>query len=308
MPNKIFRDRVEDTTTSTGTGNLTLSGTAPSGRESFNTAFGVGPSFTYVVELGSEWETGTGHLSASTTLVRDVVHGSSNADSLVNFSAGTKKVYCDVPAAYIEALQTIAVNTQTGTTYTVVASDSGKQIRTTNSAAKTITIDPTGTIGTDFVASFVNLGAGALAFAPGSGVTLRKNIWKLGQYRRAVVTAIGTDEFLIDANEPDAVVTLTDGANIATDCALGRRFQVTLAGNRTLDNPTNMQDGFQYVWEFIQDASGGRVLTLGSKFVFGTDITGFTLSTAANRHDFLTCIYDVTLDRFFVVGTSKGFS
>ena len=102
-------------------------------------------------------------------------------------------------------------------------------------------------------------------------------------------------------------VTLTDGANIATNCALGRRFQVTLGGNRTLDNPTNMQDGVQYVWEFVQDATGSRTITLGSKFAFGTDITGLTLTTTASKRDFMTGIYDSVSDNIFVVGVSKGY-
>lgn len=201
----------------------------------------------------------------------------------------------------------LTINSQSGTTYSPVIGDKGLEVRMTNSAAKTVTIDPTGTLGADFICSFANLGAGALAFAPGSGVTLRKNLWKVGQYKRAVVTAIGTDEYLIDADEPDPLVTLTDGANIATDCSLGQRFRVTLGGNRTLDNPTNMQDGFQYVWEFIQDGTGSRTISLGTKFAFGTDITALTLTTTASKRDFMTAIYNSAADKFNIVGVSKGY-
>lgn len=201
----------------------------------------------------------------------------------------------------------LTVNSQSGTTYSLVAGDKGLEVRMTNAAAKTVTIDPTATLGADFVGSVANLGAGALAFAPGSGVTLRKNLWKVGQYKRAIITAIGTDEYLIDADEPDPLVTLTDGANIATDCALGQRFRVTLGGNRTLDNPTNPQDGFQYVWEFIQDATGSRTISLGSKFAFGTDITALTLTLTASKRDFMTAIYNSAADKFFIVGVSKGY-
>jgi hypothetical protein len=87
-------DRVKDTSTTTGTGSLTLSGTAPTGFQDFNTAFGTSEPFPYVIEGGAEWEVGIGYLSASTTLVRDTVFQSSNADALVNFSAGTKNVFC----------------------------------------------------------------------------------------------------------------------------------------------------------------------------------------------------------------------
>lgn len=215
--------------------------------------------------------------------------------------------YIDNGTEWVDVTAVLNVVTVSGTTDTPAVGDKGKEKRYTSSSAKTVTIDPTGTLGTGFIASFVNLGAGALAFAPGSGVTLRKNIWKLGQYKRAIVTAIGTDEYLIDADEPDPIIALTDGANIATDCALGIRFRVTLGGNRTLDNPTNMQDGFQYVWEFIQDGTGSRTITLGSKFAFGTDITALVLTTTASKRDFVTGIYNTSADKLYIVGVSKGY-
>jgi len=93
-------DLVHETTTSTGTGNLTV--TSESGKRTFNTAFGTGGSnlFDYFIShrTAAEWEIGTGHLSASTTFVRDTVISSSNANAAVNFSAGTKDVTNDVRA------------------------------------------------------------------------------------------------------------------------------------------------------------------------------------------------------------------
>ena len=92
------RPRVRDTTTTTGTGNITLSGTAPTGFQNFNTAFGTSIRFYYMIAAGAEWEEGQGYLSASTTLVRETVLYSSNANAAVSFSAGTKDVFCAVPA------------------------------------------------------------------------------------------------------------------------------------------------------------------------------------------------------------------
>jgi len=94
-------DLVHQTTTGTGTGNLTL--VAVNGKRSFNTAFGTGGTnvFDYFVSNrdAAEWERGTGHLSDATTLVRDTVLASSNAGSAVNFSAGTKDITNDIPAS-----------------------------------------------------------------------------------------------------------------------------------------------------------------------------------------------------------------
>jgi hypothetical protein len=99
-----FADRVKDTTTTTGTGNITLSGTAPSGFQTFNAAFGTNVTFFYCIAAGAQWEVGQGILSAATTLVREAVTASSNANALVNFSAGTKEVFVTIPAFNAERM------------------------------------------------------------------------------------------------------------------------------------------------------------------------------------------------------------
>ena len=93
-------DRVRESTTTTGTGDITLAGAATQ-YQSFNTAFGTNVFFPYVIagQSGTEWECGTGYLSGATTLVR-AVSTSSNGNALVNFSAGTKDVWCDITAKY----------------------------------------------------------------------------------------------------------------------------------------------------------------------------------------------------------------
>jgi hypothetical protein len=86
----------------------------------------------------------------------------------------------------------------------------------------------------------------------------------------------------------DAINVLADGANIATDCDDGNIHQVTLAGNRTLDNPTNLQVG-TYVWRIVQDGTGSRTLTFGTAFNFaggGTPV----LSSTPGAVDIITGI------------------
>lgn len=104
-----------------------------------------------------------------------------------------------------------------------------------------------------------------------------------------------------------AVATLTDAATIATDAVLANHFRVTLGGNRTLGNPTNPYDGARIVYEFIQDGTGSRTITLDTKFALGTDITGVTLTTTANKRDFMTVIYNSTADKWYVVAFVKGY-
>jgi len=95
----VLADRVQDTTTTTGTGNVTLSGSPPAGYQSFATGVGNGNTTYYTITGGSEWEVGIGtYISASTALSRDTVLASSNSGNLVNFSAGTKTVFVTYPA------------------------------------------------------------------------------------------------------------------------------------------------------------------------------------------------------------------
>ena len=94
----ILKDRVQETSTTTGTGTLTLAG-AVTEFQSFSSAIGNGNTTYYTIYVagGTDWEVGLGTVGAG-TLSRDTVYASSNAGALVNFPAGTKYVFCDYPA------------------------------------------------------------------------------------------------------------------------------------------------------------------------------------------------------------------
>jgi len=102
-----LNDRVKETSTTTGTGTLNLSG-AVSGFETFVAGIGDGNTTYYSIAHRSEdeWETGLGTVTdASTdTLARTTVISSSNSDSAVDFSAGTKDVFCTLPASKVSFL------------------------------------------------------------------------------------------------------------------------------------------------------------------------------------------------------------
>jgi hypothetical protein len=104
----------------------------------------------------------------------------------------------------------------------------------------------------------------------------------------------------------DGVVTLTDGANIATDASQSDSFRVTLAGNRTLDNPTNVHNGQCLNWRLVQDGTGSRTLAYGSKFKWAGGAAP-VLSTAAGSKDMLCCQYDSTDDALYCV-LNKAFA
>ena len=78
--------------------------------------------------------------------------------------------------------------------------------------------------------------------------------------------------------------TLTDGATITPDFAADCNFTVTLGGNRTIANPTNITAGQSGSIFIVQDATGSRTLSWGSSWDFPGG-TAPTLSTAANAVD-----------------------
>jgi hypothetical protein len=97
----VINDRVKETTTTTGTGTVSLGG-AVTGFETF--AAGVGNSnttyYAIVHQTANEFEVGLGTLDGdSSDLARTTVISSSNSDSAVDFAAGTKDVFCTIPAS-----------------------------------------------------------------------------------------------------------------------------------------------------------------------------------------------------------------
>jgi hypothetical protein len=92
-----------------------------------------------------------------------------------------------------------------------------------------------------------------------------------------------------------SLTTLTDGATITPDFAVNNSFTVTLGGNRTLANPTNLVAGQSGVIIINQDGTGGRTLAYGSNYDFGGG-TAPTLTTTANAQDMIA---------YFVVSSSR---
>lgn len=94
----VLADRVKESSVSTGTGTFTLDG-AVTGYQTFSSAIGNGNTCYYTIasQTLNEWEVGIGTVGAG-TLARTTVLSSSNAGSLVTFSAGTKDVFVTYPA------------------------------------------------------------------------------------------------------------------------------------------------------------------------------------------------------------------
>jgi hypothetical protein len=148
----ILKDRVKESSSSSGTGNITLGGAFP-GYQTFNAAIASGSTVYYTIHnlaagFDTEWEVGVGTFTAPSTLSRDTVLSSSNSGSLVSFTSGTNglEVFITQPAE-----EAVYINQATGK---VEAFGNGTnaitftEINTTNLTANTVTLTA-GTITTN---------------------------------------------------------------------------------------------------------------------------------------------------------------
>lgn len=139
----VLKDRVKVSATTTGTGTFTL-GAAANGYQNFS-AIGNGNEtyYTIAAQSGTEWEVGKGTITDTAgvfTLSRDTVFESSNAGSLVNFSAGTKDVFVTYPAeraVYLDAAGSAVTTLDIGTLGTGTAN-----ITTANITTGTVSATP----------------------------------------------------------------------------------------------------------------------------------------------------------------------
>ena len=107
----VLKDRVQETSTTTGTGTFTLNG-AVTQFQTFSSAIGNGNTTYYTAYTagGTDWEVGIGTVGAG-TLTRDTILASSNSGNIVTFGAGTKYIFGDYPAGkavYLDASGSIS--------------------------------------------------------------------------------------------------------------------------------------------------------------------------------------------------------
>jgi len=216
----VINDRVKETTTTTGTGAVSLAG-AVTGFETF--AAGVGNSNTTYYCIAhqdqAEFEVGLGTLDGdSSDLTRTTVISSSNSDSAVDFSAGTKDVFCTVPASKLifeDADNDVTIGrnltvtgdlTISGDDLTLTTNTSGAALISdgTNFNPVAISGDITiGTTGTAAIGSGVVVNAdinssaaiamSKTAFTAGTGVSLSTNTLSVDAAQTGITSILATD-------------------------------------------------------------------------------------------------------------------
>jgi len=108
----------------------------------------------------------------------------------------------------------------------------------------------------------------------------------------STVAGLGTVQSFTKAQR-GTISALTDGATITPDFSLANNFSVTLGGNRTLANPTNLTAGQHGVIVITQDGTGSRTLAYGSYFKFPAGVAP-TLTTTASAVDVLAYYVEST--------------
>ena len=113
----VTADRVRDTSTTAGSGSFSVSGTAPTGYQTFSAVLSVSDTFYYSIQHQTlnEWEVGLGTYTSANTFSRTTIYSSSNAGSAVTFSAGTKDVFITMAASRTPQLNASGNITALGT-------------------------------------------------------------------------------------------------------------------------------------------------------------------------------------------------
>ena len=102
------------------------------------------------------------------------------------------------------------------------------------------------------------------------------------------------------------VAAFTYASTIPVNAALGDHFRVTLLGNATISSPTGAADGQKITFEIVQDGTGGRMVTWGALFDFGSSDLPVLTPTPFKR-DLIGFVYSADLGKWMFAGQTRSF-
>lgn len=218
----VIKDRVMETTSSTGTGTITLNG-AVAGYQSFS-VIGNGNTTYYAIVGGSEWEVGLGtYTSSGTTLSRDTVLESSASGAKVSFSAGIKNVFVTYPAERAVLTDDIGVSVQA---YDAQLADIAALTPTDNTF---IVGNGTNFVSEDAATARTSLGLGTLATQNGtfSGTSSGTNTGDQNLFSTIAVS--GQSNVVADSTSDTLTLDAGEGITITTNASTDT---ITIAQNQ----------------------------------------------------------------------------
>jgi len=210
------------------------------------------------------------------------------------------------------AATTIGVNAQTGTTYTVLASDRSKLVTHSNASAIAVTLPQAGASFPSGWFFFVqNRGAGTVTITPTTSTIDGAASITVATGGGALIASDGTNYYTSRGRAPFIVVPVTYAAtttvNLSPYSAIGTVIlDLTLTGNVTF-NLTNGTDGQVIKLRCRQDGTGSRIWTSGANIRLSADITSIVLSTAASKLDYIGFEWNGTNSKADVLAINKGF-
>ena len=280
----IVNDRVKETTTTTGTGTITLLG-AVEDFEGFSAGIGDGNTTYYCIfhesDSYNEWEVGYGTFTASgATLTRTAIT-SSNGDALESFSAGTKSVFCTLPASK---------GLMKSTDGTVVFGDNTGALSLAGSLtmnAFNIVVDSTYGIVDDSSNEF-------LMFTKTASAANYINITNKDTGNAPIIAAVGDANLDLNLNSAGTGSVVT-----SNNLTVGSKFIMpTVSANKIL-----IADGTSYEEE---DMSGDATIATGGALTLATvntDVGSYALATVTvNAKGLVTAVAAGT------AGATQGFA
>lgn len=232
--------------------------------------------------------------SANTVIAAVSALTKTNLDAVTSINTVVANLSATMATSINNSNTSIAANaaaiTSVNTVITNLSATLATSIGNTNSAVTSVN-----TVITNLSATLATSIANHLPLAGG---TLTGTVSGTDFYVSAV--AIGVDALLgkelrIGTAAVADIVSLTDAASIAVDFNTGQNFAITLAGNRTLENPTNCVAGQVGSIFIVQDGTGSRTLAFGSNWDF-PDGTAPVISTSINAVDRLDYIVHTSTD------------